>query len=1019
MECDCCRDPKIACRYPLIMDTSQSLPTQNTAEDHALVGTSQPTDVKDIVGFQTEGEPAREIESAPIHDTYMEEMQSGKMHDIRNYTERWTKMTSYDLASWQRYELAINLETLKSRYNFRKLAGANLIRCSLALRIVLNSEAKQNGVIVVAYNPPNANMMPNLTTQQRLFYFTQRRHLLMNISECSQGDFIVPFVNEGTADEDFNFGSFYITTYALRGPTNDERVPAAIYFSMQNLETAGVTAWRSRLMYEQQGREIKQQDNQGTKASKIVGAAANLAGTLKGIPYIGSFAETASWVGDLASKGLAAIGFSKPTMLENPRFVVPSPTFSLATHDGADFSIPLSLNRDQSISMTTHGPGMEDEMAISYIMSQASVYRKFTWSMNQTFDTTLFSQALSPATMWLEQERTEPVAHNGKVIVYGSVKTYHTPMSYLAQMFKLYRGSIRLTFYVAACKLHSGRLKIMFDPRNLSAGVAEESHVYSDVLDVRSGTTLTFDVPYNRMFGWLETGDVLGGLEVFVDTPLKGSEVSDTVDVYVAVSGGKDFEFTFPMRSNERDLNLAQKQNDTLPLPAFPGGPAQLGVPAVVPEPTGRDPGDGGLADSVIDHVGRHVYVVNSSGGGTPTGKIAVYTEGDDAVSIKSNSPLTVHEPIQVTATNLDVNVRQPVEIKTTSNVPVSVQGLVELQQPVQVVTRSNDSINVKTVGLDTVQVVPPPTKGSHMVSIKDPQNDMTARVISQNSLPSLAVSDQRSLLPFGSEEKAQPKAKKRGLFSSKSKENLVQQGREVADTSGTIAPSISFGNEANNTLASRVAVGDPILNLRQLVKRYDHYLDFFTDSDYDMACIFPFDEVESEVPRHQDFMSRVRSMYAFSSGGVRIAVNGTSARDDMTVGLGYSDIIPAPREQLKRWWGACVTSSRKYKNWFTSWSNSLSLYVPIAPQITGLTMVQVPFVTKYLRHYQTPGIPFTARGETDFGPKDLNVFVLLDNLPVGRHEVFRAAADDYNCGWFIGAPCTVRYIGVDNVNPL
>lgn len=129
----------------------------------------------------------------------------------------------------------------------------------------------------------------------------------------------------------------------------------------------------------------------------------------------------------------------------------------------------------------------------------------------------------------------------------------------------MWRGGMNFTFKFVKTKFHSGRVRIIYVPGDYSAdsGTLPSSDFdidanYSTVVDLRSDTDVTFNVPYVAIQPWLLV-DVgfpgtarsyqysVGKIYIVVLNELRNaSTVSDTIDVLVEVAGASDYEVSMP-----------------------------------------------------------------------------------------------------------------------------------------------------------------------------------------------------------------------------------------------------------------------------------------------------------------------------------------------------------------------------------------------------------------------------------------------------------------------------------------
>jgi hypothetical protein len=130
-----------------------------------------------------------------------------------------------------------------------------------------------------------------------------------------------------------------------------------------------------------------------------------------------------------------------------------------------------------------------------------------------------------------------------------------TPVAFVSNYFKYWRGSMVFRFKVVRTEFHSGRLSVAFFPTEVSASnpsvplFTDAHYVNRHIIDIRESTEFTITVPYINSAPWLDIDDAqyTGLLVVYVEDQLKApATVSQTVRIITEVAGGPDIEFAYP-----------------------------------------------------------------------------------------------------------------------------------------------------------------------------------------------------------------------------------------------------------------------------------------------------------------------------------------------------------------------------------------------------------------------------------------------------------------------------------------
>nr|WPR17980.1 MAG: capsid protein [Crogonang virus 1] len=140
--------------------------------------------------------------------------------------------------------------------------------------------------------------------------------------------------------------------------------------------------------------------------------------------------------------------------------------------------------------------------------------------------------------------------------------TSNTPVDFLADNYECYRGSLRYKFTIVATGMHTGKLRVTFEPEVQQTNACDNQGVKFEVFelgaDLDGNVTYGFDVPYQSLLlmqplteanAMIKGGRRLlsGVLSVFVENPLVApSTVSNRVRVIVEKRGYDNFETAVP-----------------------------------------------------------------------------------------------------------------------------------------------------------------------------------------------------------------------------------------------------------------------------------------------------------------------------------------------------------------------------------------------------------------------------------------------------------------------------------------
>jgi len=462
----------------------------------------------------------------------------------------------------------------------RKLNNFAFIRGKLHVKFVINATPFQYGLMRVSYRPLN-NLVQAKTASSgdstyigRLIQRSQQPGVYLEPSCNAGGELELPFFyhknwldltsnTDCTNMGELSYDVFAALAVALSGASTS--VTVRTFAWMTDVELMGPT---SKL--------VLQSDEYGDKpVSGRASAIASVASQLVNVPIIGPFAR-ATTIGASAVGAIASIfGFTNVPNINNvePVYCMSAP--QLAT---SEISVPyqklvLDPKTELSIDPTLFGLKGEDELALSYLKKKESLYGRTSWSTTDALNTKLMNVQVTPT---LSSNQT---INNASAVQVGWM-VFHTPLSYIAQLFKHWRGSLRFRFKVVCTKYHKGRLKFSYDPvGDISTAVTQTNEVYTHILDLGETDEITIEVPYHQALAWLAVnqgpndnwnlGNSLtpdstsfnGMISVSVFNVLEAPNTPSSISILGYVSGGDDFEFANPQGwiSN----------GSTLPVPSF------------------------------------------------------------------------------------------------------------------------------------------------------------------------------------------------------------------------------------------------------------------------------------------------------------------------------------------------------------------------------------------------------------------------------------------------------------------
>lgn len=447
----------------------------------------------------------------------------------------------------------------------KKIDNFAFLRGKLHIKVMVNGTPFQYGLLRACYSPllglvSDKIRAPPTGTEPLLTPYSQQPGFFITPAANAGGQMELPFfyhknwldITSKTAVD--QFGTLNFVIYAPLGVAvtgGSTSVTVQVFAWMSDVELMGSTASLAL-----QGDEY---DESLGVVSKPASAIANVASYLTKVPIIGPFAR-ATQIGATAIGSIAKIfGFTNVPVIADVHGYLPMNAPMLASgHIGTPVQ-KLSLDPKQELSLdpTLHGLTAHDELSIPYIKDKESYLGSGTWSTSNTVDQLLFCLRVTPALYQRANIQNTVPATIGQ-------RLYHTPISYMSQMFYNWRGSLVIRIKVVATKFHKGRLKISYDPRSdITSTNPDVNTVYTHIVDIGEEDDIEIEIPYHQDTPWLlvdksltdnwnltgslpnRIGTDNGVLTVRVLTTLTAPS-SGTVKLLTFIKGGNDFEYANP-----------------------------------------------------------------------------------------------------------------------------------------------------------------------------------------------------------------------------------------------------------------------------------------------------------------------------------------------------------------------------------------------------------------------------------------------------------------------------------------
>lgn len=309
---------------------------------------------------------------------------------------------------------------------------------------------------------------------------SQRIHLWLEPTTNEGGCMRLPFVypNDAlslpVASEEAleNLGVLWFDTVSvLQHDSTTKPIKVTYYAWAENVTLSGPTQFNLAGLVPQSGDEFSRKP-----ISSVATSVASMAGKLAKVPPLAPYALSTQTVANAIGTMASALGYSKPSNLQEPMRVRKQQFNSFAVTDGSDECDVTALTQKHEVTIDprTVGLGSTDEMEIEHICNIESYIGTATWQYNAEANDILVSVPVSPFV-----SRTSLRAG----ALGAGVGTIFPPCGHIGRLFDYWRADMIFRFRVVANKFHKGRLLIVWDPHDDQA-IPESNLVHSMVVDI-------------------------------------------------------------------------------------------------------------------------------------------------------------------------------------------------------------------------------------------------------------------------------------------------------------------------------------------------------------------------------------------------------------------------------------------------------------------------------------------------------------------------------------------------------
>lgn len=424
-----------------------------------------------------------------------------------------------------------------SPFHLEKIRGYMGLRATVVLRLVVNADKFTSGRLVMSYQPSNIYFVERRTDFR---HQTQLEHVELDLNTDTEVVLRIPhrgpYSHFDIRNKRYDTGIFRVSEY-LQHKGNP--YSWSLYMNFEDVDLMGPTA--TQTVAYQGAYEIEQKN---VPLSEKVGKLATAATGLAMVPALTSFMAPLSWAAGVASGVLSAFGYSRPSTTITPTVYIERGVSKLNQTDGTDYADQIAMTTDAHVRVSDQiGLTKNDETSFNYLAGTNSALLRFEFLLLTPVGTKLFSAPLCPYAMKATSDITSALIMH--------------PMAYIANAFHRYRGSISMTMDFAKTIFHSARLLVVFEPIYPEGPstpppqvntIADTINCHKDVVDIRKGTTFSFEFPFISMTPYLPVDRPYGYVHVFVLNALvtETSSVPSNVSVGVKFKANDDMEFACP-----------------------------------------------------------------------------------------------------------------------------------------------------------------------------------------------------------------------------------------------------------------------------------------------------------------------------------------------------------------------------------------------------------------------------------------------------------------------------------------
>jgi hypothetical protein len=456
---------------------------------------------------------------------------------------------------------AIGPLLLSNTYWAEKYHGFSMIRGTAVVRLMINANPFQQGLLMLRYLPCYSRFTSTSTGYESMYNTsivskTQHPGVYLDARD-SAAELRIPYIaptkwySSELSAQTYDWGTWFVTVIGelLTGATaTSDTVDYSVYVHFEDIEMAAPILLQSGVgatgKYRAKKLDASALETKGTLSSALMTGAA-VADACNDIPFVKDYAGVTAWVLRHTARVAAALGYSKPENFSTVMPVASAFQRNLQNCTGQDNSFNLGLFSDTKTPLRDNmSIRSEDEMSMSFLKQIEAYYATITWSAPSTgtnAGVNLFSLKVTPEIF--NNTTTVTRAPHSLTGAFGP------PIYYLSRYFSMWRGSIKVRVYIPKTQFHIGRLQVTWTPSpdvTNTPTISNSQNSLREIIDIRDGNEFELVLPWLLPTNYQMLGEGLysGQLDIVILNDLKCPDTAaQSVGLILFVSGGKDFEF--------------------------------------------------------------------------------------------------------------------------------------------------------------------------------------------------------------------------------------------------------------------------------------------------------------------------------------------------------------------------------------------------------------------------------------------------------------------------------------------